>query len=53
VSDARLAYCLFDKNKRLQQFIIFGGSLFAIGGKSLFESSKRVSIYEWQNGSLG
>lgn len=51
VSDARLAYCLFDETKRLRQFAIVGGSFFEIGGRSLFKSSKFVSIYEWQDDS--
>jgi hypothetical protein len=47
-SDARFVYCLFDKAKRLRQFVICGGSFLEIGGRSVFESPKLVPIYEWQ-----
>lgn len=48
-SDARLLYCLFDKNRRLIRFVVCDGSFFNLGVKSLFESTERVSIHEWQD----
>ncbi len=48
-SDARLLYCLFGENGQLVRFIVCDGSFFNLRAKSLFESSERVSIYEWQD----
>jgi Heparinase II/III-like protein/Heparinase II/III N-terminus len=51
-SDAKLLYCLLDKNGWLVRFIIFEGTFFKFNGKLLWESPQQISVYEWQAPSV-